>query len=195
MTTDETQSKDIFGDRESMLKVWIDERRSRDFNASLMWENLKFFSGLISAIITVDTFFLKFTLDGSMGSKYTSELTFFSIVLPILVLVLSLCGRNDLRRRWKRTLEAIAHLSKLENLLGLDKSVKEKVHVLAKDNYLFQRFSKSTKNIDSEKDYIYREMNEDNMYTSMKNVYNVLITIGVSLLAYQLYLTYSVFDK
>ena len=36
---------DILGHEESMLKVWVDERRSRDVNASLMWENLKLFAG------------------------------------------------------------------------------------------------------------------------------------------------------
>jgi hypothetical protein len=56
-----TSQKDIFTDKEKMLKVWIDERRSRDFSAGLMWENLKFFATLISAVITVDTFFLKFS--------------------------------------------------------------------------------------------------------------------------------------
>jgi hypothetical protein len=73
MTTDKTPFHgDIFGDRESILKVWIDERRSRDVNASLMWENLKYFTVLISGIITIDTFFLKSIFDGSL-SEYTIE--------------------------------------------------------------------------------------------------------------------------
>jgi|ERR671910_430012 hypothetical protein len=31
----------IFDDRENLIKIWIEERRSRDFSANLMWENVK----------------------------------------------------------------------------------------------------------------------------------------------------------
>lgn len=115
MTAEETPSRgDIFHDRESMMKVWIDERRNIDVNASLMWENLRFFSVLITAIITANTFFLNLTVNNpSLGNGV------FSLVLPSLVILLSIFGYRDMGRRWERTLEPIAHLNKLEELLGL----------------------------------------------------------------------------
>jgi hypothetical protein len=190
MSDDNPKSQsNIFGDRESMLRIWIDERRSRDFNASLMWENLKFFSVLISAIITVDTFFLKLTFDGSLPG-HAFELSIFSLVFPALVMSLSWFGKNDLKRRWDRTLEAIAHLIKLEDLLGLN--ARYSGNALEKDNHLFQRFHDSAEGIKSEEEFKQNKMNENNMFTSMKKVYWILGIVGLLLFAYQIYLSLTV---
>ncbi len=104
-----------------MLKVWIEERRSRDVSVDLMWENLKFFSVLISGIITANASFLKLTFD-----NLTLGYAVYSLVLPFLIISLSFCGKSDLKRRWKRTLELIAYLNKLEDLLGLNETVTKK---------------------------------------------------------------------
>jgi hypothetical protein len=195
---------DIFGDRDAILKVWQDERRSRDFNASLMWENLKFFSVLISAIITADTFFLKFASEVtnstviSLFSIPVNMIYLFSIPIPILVIFLSKYGKQDLRRRWSRTLEAIAHLSKLENLLGLDKEVAGKLTNFKNDTYLFDRFTKDTKHMGCQDDFIKKVMKEDkkamkketkenesvkgNMYIAMRKVYFVFYVMGYFLI-------------
>ena len=113
-----TQGK-ILDDLKSMLEVWKDERRSRDISAGLMWENLKYFSVLIIGIITANAFFLKLTID------YPTKLenAGLSLVFPFLIISLAYIGNKDLKRRWKRTLESIAHLNKLEDELGLRNEV------------------------------------------------------------------------
>jgi hypothetical protein len=188
---------DILGHEESMLKIWIDERRSRDVNASLMWENLKLFSVLIPTIITVGTIFLRVALDPSL-TKYTDQLLLGSLVFPSLVILLSACGIIDLHRRWKRTLEAIAHLLKLEALLGLHEYYEGKV--LRRDKHLFERYYRDTKCIKTEKDattgkdiktqvdietedeFIKRNIRKSNMFTVMLAVYIILIVMGIFLL-------------
>jgi hypothetical protein len=183
MTKDNPTPTDIFTDKENMLKVWIDERRSRDYSVGLMWENLKLFSVLIPAIITANSFFLGLTLDDRSWSVYD----LLSIVFPVLIVSLSMYGNKDLRRRWRRTMEAIAHLRKLEKLLGLDSPVPGGLKVFKNDTHLFQRYTNSSEGITAEKDYMDQNMDkskgeEDNMYTAMRRIYWVFIIIGAALL-------------
>jgi hypothetical protein len=187
----------IFQDKSKLLEIWKDERRSRDNSASLMWENLKLFSVLIPAIISVDTFFLGFIFDNS-SQNHTYGLALLSLVLPVLVIALSIFGISDLYRRWKRTLEAIAHLLKLEGLLGLHEYYTGKL--LKGDNHLFERYYRDTKcikiekdiktgkdiktqvDIETEDDFIKKNILKNNMFTAMLLVYFALAGIGVFLL-------------
>lgn len=178
MSGDKTPQKDIFQDKDKLLEIWKDERRSRDFNATLMWENIKLFSVLIPAIITVDTFFLGFILSNSLPGYYAVV----TLVFPGLVIGLSWFGFSDLKRRWDRTLEAIAHLNKLEGLLGLH-TPRENKFVFKNDSHLFQRWYDSLKDktgedIGTERDFIDKKMYEGNMYNAMRNVYRVFGILG-----------------
>lgn len=191
MTDDNVRSRKIFEDPKFALKVWLDERRSRDVSAGLMWENLKFFSILISGLITANTFFLGFIFDNASPGNALVILGYSltTFALPILIIYLSLCGVLDLKRRWERTLEATAHLTKLEELVGLRSSRPEKREVFEKDNYLFQRYFKETIGIVSEDDFKEKKMKKKpNMYTAMRKVYWGLIGIGVLLLAIPLFI-------
>lgn len=185
-----TSDSDIFTNRERLLKIWLDERRSRDNSADLMWQNLKYFSVLISGLITANAFFLKLTFD-----NLTLGYALFSLMFPSMIMLLSFCGKSDLKRRWKRTLESIAYLNKLEDLLGLNESVSGKINVLKGDSHLFQRYHDSTvkeekdrktgdviktdiKTVEEYRDYW---MYKDNMYRAMKRAYYVLGIIGLFL--------------
>ena len=89
---------DMLGHEESMLKVWVDERRSRDVNAGLMWENLKLLLYLIPAIITIDTFFLQAIFDNELPEN-TSGFRFLIFLFPSLVITLSLIGESNLKEK------------------------------------------------------------------------------------------------
>jgi hypothetical protein len=181
---------DIFKDKESLLKVWLDERRSRDVSAGLMWDNLKLFSVLIPAVITVDTLFLNFIYEDSM-KEHTLELLWFSFAFPVMVILLSVSGNMDLFRRWNRTLEAIVHLNKLEKLLGLDEPLPQDKKVFEDDTHLFQRYHTETIGLKTEEEFIKKNRYKFNMFTSMAVVYWIFAAIGVLLLVYQAYLVYT----
>jgi hypothetical protein len=181
---------DIFKDKESLLKVWLDERRSRDVSAGLMWDNLRLFSVLIPAVITVDTLFLNFIYEPSM-KEHTLQLLPISLAFPAVVISLSVAGFMDLFRRWKRTLEAIVHLNKLEDLLGLNEPLPQDKKVFEKDTHLFQRYHDETKDFKTEKDFIKKNRFKFNMFTSMMIVYVIFVIIGGLLLFYQASLVYT----
>jgi hypothetical protein len=194
MNDDNPPSKeDIFDDRESILEVWKDERRSRDKSADLMWENLKLFSLLIPAVITVDTFFLGFMFDNP-SHDFIYGLALLSSVLPGLVIALSWCGSRDLKRRWERTLESIAYINKLEGLLGLREEIPKDKRVFENDRHLFERHFQETKDIKTESEFKAKKMYTNNMYTAMNKVYSIFIIIGLFLwsapLVYLAYLNY-----
>jgi hypothetical protein len=194
---DEIPQDDIFNERDKLLEIWKEERRSRDKSADLMWENLKLFSVLIPAIITVGTIFLRLALDPSLA-KYIDDMLLLSLVFPVLVVSLSLFGISDLYRRWKRTLEAIAHLLKIEGLLGLHEEYTGRF--LKGDKHLFERYYWNTKfkkkekdikteevieiqvDIETEDDFIKRNIFKNNMFTAMLFVYLGLGVIGGFLL-------------
>lgn len=180
MGEDKTKQDDIFQDKVKLLEIWKDERRSRDFNATLMWDNLRLFSVLIPAIITIDTFLLGLTIEYSLPWYYT----LITLVFHGLVIGLTWFGFSDLKRRWDSTLEAIAHLSKLEDLLGLHKA-RENEFVFKKDSRLFQRWYDNLRDppmtgeeIDSEENFRKKKMYKDNMYNAMRNVYRVFGILG-----------------
>jgi hypothetical protein len=184
-----TSDRDIFEDRESLLKIWSEERKSRDFNASLMWENFKLYAVLIPAIITIDALFLRLIFD--VPQEHISKLLWFSLVFPSLILGLSVCGNIDLFRRWKRTSEAIAHLNELEKLLGLDRNLPKDKRVFKDDPGLFPRWHASVKNIHTENQFINRNILKFNMFTSMTPVYVFFLFVGTGLIYFQIQLIYS----
>jgi hypothetical protein len=178
---------DIFKDKESLLKIWLDERRSRDVSAGFMWDNLKLFSVLIPAVITINTLFLIF-IYGDPMKEPTLELRLISLAFPVMVISLSVAGNIDLFRRWNTTLEAIVHLNKLEDLLGLNESLPQDKKVFENDTHLFQRYHIKAKGIKTEAEFIKKNRLKFNMFTSMAIVYWIFVFIGVLLLVYQAYL-------
>jgi hypothetical protein len=180
MSDDKTPEKSIFQDKSKLLDIWKDERRSRDNSADLMWENLKFFSVLITALITANTFFLNLAVDNlSLGNSL------FSLVLPSLIILLSIFGYRDMARRWRRTLEAIAHLIKLEGLLGLREPIPEELRNALKENSrLFERSFNTTQGYDTQDKFIDDNMNKRNMFKDMGWVYLILAIAGGCLLVF-----------
>jgi hypothetical protein len=170
----------IFDDRDSLVKIWIEERRVRDFHAGLMWENVKYFSTLLSILITADILILRMLLEVNANSNLVLIL---SLILPAFIIVTSILGEQELKRRWKRVLEAITHCAKIESLLGLDEDISSKLKVFQNDTYLFQRWAKSRKKYPSSQCFIEGEVKGYNMFTHMRKIYFITIIVGIFLIA------------
>jgi hypothetical protein len=95
-----------------------------------------------------------------------------------------------LKRRWERLLESIAHLRKLENILGLDRDISDKLTVLRDDHYLFQRYVETTMTqhqIKSEADFITKHMKGYNMFGHMGKIYLTTLIVGFFLAIIHVY--------
>ena len=172
----------IFHDKETLIKIWLDERRSRDFQATLMWENIKYYTTLISVLITADIFILKILL----GVKMLA-LSILSLILPTFIIFISRLAEANLERRWRRFLECVVHLAKLESLLGLHEEIpKELKKVFEDDTYLFQSWVESHKKYSNSNEFIEGELIGDNMFTHLRMIYWMTCMLGVILIIFHI---------
>ncbi len=140
-----------------------------------MWENIKFFSTLISALVTADIVLFNLLLNAKALTGSPVLALFF---LPALVVLLSIFGRRDLKRRWSRILEAIANTAKMESLLGLYEPLPQQ-DVFPKDKYLYpERWFQSRRKYESTEKFVEGEMKMPNMYTHMGVIYYFMAAIG-----------------
>ena len=167
----------IFDDKDKLIEIWKDERRSRDVSAQLMWENVKFFTTIIGALITAHM-----TLLGFVKSSGIPQWIFYGslITFPGSILLLSIFAEKDLKRRWKRVMDAIVNLSKLEGLIGLYADIGDKLKSFKSDRFIFKRYKESADKFESSDEFIkfFSSTKQDNMYSSMRWIY--YITGGVS---------------
>jgi hypothetical protein len=87
-------------------------------------------------------------------------------------------------------LEVIAHLTNLEDLLGLRAFLPPYRDVFLEDAHLFERYFKETEGFVSEYEFIENKKTRvPNMYTDMRRVYRGLTFLGVCLQAIPVILT------
>lgn len=145
---------DIFENRENLIEIWKEERRSRDFSAQLMWENVKYFTAIITALITAHMALFAFFRNAGI---YQWMFYVPLIIFPGSILLLSYYGERDLKRRWIRVLEAIVNLIKIEGILGLYIDISNKLKNLKEDKFLFKRYKETADKFSSSDEFIKSE--------------------------------------
>jgi len=94
--------------------------------AKLLWENIKFFATLLSALVTLDVYLSNFAMKFMEYGTYISILMVsLSMFMPILILILAFIGHAELKRRWARLIETLASRAKVEALLGIHTDLSE----------------------------------------------------------------------
>jgi hypothetical protein len=182
-----TPNHDIFNNPDLLVRIWENERKTRDFAVKLMWENMKYFSILIGSLLTAYTALLGYISTKTIFfAIYQITIIFnFMILFPIpaVIIVLALYAQNDLIERRRRFLLIVTHLLKLEELLGLHKKIDDKLQYFKQDEFLFVEYQKNLSQVKSET-FIDTQMREKtSAFTSMQNVYIVLMGIaGLSIL-------------
>lgn len=107
---------DPFADERLLMALLMDERRTLDLDASLMWENLKFFVPIVTLLITADLTLTEFFLVYGRGMIILPMVT---SLVGVLVIALSFFGFSDLKERFRRMLMITTHVQKLELRLGI----------------------------------------------------------------------------
>ena len=178
-------------ERDELFRMWERERTTRDLNVKLMWENLKYFGTLISALITASVTLMGFFFTNHPNSPSPSIL--FPILiygLQIFIIVLAEYANNDLTERRKRFFLIVTHLLKLEVLLGLynDNSQVQKLRQelrgtsLEDDNYLFVQYKNSLEKREGSEKYDTQQFIKDKMsekfehssYLILSHVYRLM---------------------
>jgi hypothetical protein len=182
-----TDDKDIFKDKELLIKIWENERYSRNFAVKLMWENMKYFGTIIAALLGLYSTLLGHFFTATNTNGWFNLL--FLVPIPVIVIILSLFARNDLIQRRRRFHLVVTHLLKIEDLLGLHDDLSGRLKHFMDDKSLFTHYNKDLLKAKSTDEYIETEMRKkENTFNSMQQIYILMIIIAATLLTFGLIL-------
>jgi len=185
---------------DNLMRVWENERKSRDLCATLMWENVKYFATFFGALLVAHMALLAF-LWPKEQDMLPPEVKNSILIFPFATIALSIYAYFDLRRRWDRFLLVAAQLCKLEVLLGLHDDIAQKLNRYQKeflgcfqeDRFLFKDYRMNLIHTNSDtfrKKGMKWKIRNGNMLTSMGSIYWITIAIGVALTILDLFLIY-----
>lgn len=176
-----TPSRDLFDNPEYLLRIWEAERKTRDLNSTLMWENIKYFGGFISGLLVAQMALYTVILN----VKDPGIFQFAIFVLPVAIIVLSCVGYKDLKERRQRFLLVVTHLLKLEELLGVHEGITTILDHFQEDKYLFAEYQKNL-STGTYEDFIKEQMkfkfSKKNSYVSMSILYIAMIALAGGLI-------------
>lgn len=174
-----TEPNHIFNDPAQLMRIWENERQTRDLNVKLMWENMKYFGALISGLITASIALVSLTIDNFVPNLFIILI----IILQIFIILLAEYAKRDLKERQKRFFEVVSHLLKLEIILGFYENISQKLKDTRFDQhkYLFADFQKNlikeTGTETDKKDFA--EEKRSSAYSIMGRVYQMMqFTMG-----------------
>ena len=167
-----------------------------------MWKGAQFFFLIISALISVS-----FVAIGSIWQipDIFTQLGFLFALMFLACMAIAFCwlGNKVAKRKHNRFREMVAHVSKVEGLLGLNRPVGTRLKVadvFPKDQYLFQGFVESAKGLndnpryDTEAAWIKNDQSSrPNTYTNLRTVYRLLAIASFVLLVFEIILTINLF--
>jgi hypothetical protein len=186
--------------RDILIRVWENERKSRDLCATLMWENVKYFATLFGALLVAHMALLAFFWPIEPG-ELPSDIKASVLIFPLAIIAVSVYAYFDLRRRWDRFLLVAAQLCKLEVLLGLhddigeklDRYQKENLSCFKEDKFLFKDYRRNLYHANSDNFRLHGirwRVRNGNMLTSMGSIYWITIAIGIGLMMLDMILIY-----
>jgi len=121
----------------------------RGLQISRIWETMKFTTTIIFGLFTATLTLLNYFPSSAL------------MLLPIFAIVLTVFSLLNIRRQYRRFLEIITWINKIERYLGLYESIKEKggndknKKHFEKENHLVpERFLKESKGYERGKDFI-----------------------------------------
>lgn len=180
-------NEDIFENKELLVKIWENERYSRNFAVKLMWDNMKYFGTIIAGLLGLYS-----TLLGHFFTTTNNNGLFnllFLVPIPATVIALSWFARKDLIQRRRRFLLVVTHLLKIEELLGLHEDLTGRLKHFTVDRNLFPHYHKDLLKASSTDEYIEKEMRKkDNAFSSMQHIYIMMMIIAGTLLIFGLFL-------
>ena len=168
-------TSNLFDDPDRLFRIWEIERRTRDLNVKLMWENMKYFGSLISGLITASIALVGFIFDIDNNGVFLILI----IILQIFIIYLAHYAKKDLQERQKRFFLVVSHLLKLEVLLGFYEDISQKLKDTRfdEDKYLFGEYQKNLvkeKATETDKKKDFTEDKRSSAYSIMGKVYQIM---------------------
>jgi len=187
--------KSVFDDRDILIEIWKERRAAGDAYIELMWKGAQFFFLIISALISVS-----FVAIGSIWqiTDILAQLGFLFALMFLGVMVIAFCwlGKEVAKRKQDRFRMMVAHVSKVEALLGLSQDIGirlKRADVFPGDTFLFQEFVESYRGLNkkprynTEREWVENnQSNASNTYTNLRTVYLFLAVAAFALLIFEI---------
>jgi len=94
----------------------------------LLWEKIKFFATLLSALITIDVYYTNILLSTQIDKPYIAILlAVISFAVPTVIISVAIIGHDELKRRWARLIETLTFRAKVEAIIGLHRDFPDKL--------------------------------------------------------------------
>lgn len=168
-----------------MIVIWRSLFERVHLHMELLWGNVRFFFSIILGFLTA--YFIIFGMEIGTLPPYYKPIAL--IILSVTMIGIAEEGARALSRTYRKWLERVAYLSKVEEILGFAQPRKSKIW--CKDQYLFDRYVKRWKEYESSETFIEGELEEpDTVYQDLKRVYNRIETFGSILMILSIVLYY-----
>jgi hypothetical protein len=184
-----TEPENIFDKPDRLIRIWENERNTRNLAVNLMWENMKYFGALVGSLLTAYTALLGYFSTTVYANPIPLNLMIL-FPIPVAIIFLTFYARDDLKQRKRRFLLVVTHLLKLEELLGLHREITDELIHFKEDKYLFVEYQKNLSKCNTTEAFIELEMRENkgafnwmqNIYQLMRGIAGALIVLGIVLL-------------
>lgn len=187
---------DIFKDTnpDALIRIWENERKTRDFAVKLMWENMKYFGALIGSLLTAQMALLGYIYSKSEQGNFPFYVSLFLFFAPTIIIFLCLYARKDLTDRRRRFFLVVSHLLKLEDILGLHKDISQILTSFREDKFLFAEYQKNLSKCNNTEDFIKLMMcDKKGAFSLMQRVYLIMMAIAIIFIILQIiFLTNSI---
>lgn len=132
----------VLNDKEILPMLYKEASEKEKFAVSNAWENVKFYTTITSALMTISILAFIQSADKLKAYSFPNIVIFIMMLVPIIVIIVSFIAIKNLEREYSRFLEWISVLEKVREVLGLYQEVQTKK--FSDDKYLLpKRFVES----------------------------------------------------
>ena len=133
-TTKPFNNISVFNSIESLMQFFNDVEGNAKFVVDKIWASVKFFTTITSVLLTTSVaLYGSDNLQKMLGLNPNLK-SLILAVIPIIVIMISMIGMKNLKREYRRFLEWVVVINKLQELLGLHEEVRTNLY--SKDRYI-----------------------------------------------------------
>jgi len=139
----DSNSINILSSPEHLLTLYTEVSSNAKYVVERIWANARFFSTATSALLAVTVASIASIETAGMQAMKNPAITALLCLLPAMVVAMSMIGVCNLRREYKRFLDWVTVIDKLQEKLGLYKRTQFRKYT--HDKYLLpERFAESS---------------------------------------------------
>lgn len=127
----------LLNDQQSLLALYLEYNQVSRFIVDKIWTNARFFTTITSALLTVTVAALVKVVLDEAAKPHVSTACLFLSLLPLMVIILSWIGVNNLHREYERFLNWVTVRPKIQEKMGLYQEISSCIFL--EDRYILPK--------------------------------------------------------